>query len=497
MCYIVTCNEMGNHVFGLKTLLILYILLPVMLAMSFAAVWAVSSLERHMEKRMQEDVELVARSIQRPLADALERDRPGAAQHALESAFRIDRVFGVYVYDADGDRVAAAGEEERLPPSDHLSDLAAGERTGEYGQVAGRTVYSYFVPLSDTGGQIIALLQVTRRASDFEDYFRALRWQAGGLLVLSWVVVATLVLIGHKRVVGGPLERLLQSIARVAGGDPRHRAVESGPREIAHVAERLNDMLDSIERAEIEIATRQRQEEALREKLRHSERLAAIGRLAAGVAHELGTPLSVIAGRAQRALRTSTPGSPATLALEETCAQIRRMDTVVRQLLELGRREPPSSRPVSVAQVCRSSVVAVRDLADDHGVHVELHAPADDVVMELEPNSLERVLINLLRNGIQASERGLVRLSWRTGETGLWLSVDDDGPGVEDGEEGRIFEPFFTTKAPGAGTGLGLSVAHSLLQELGGRIDVKQSPFGGARFTVFLPRSMEPQEVSP
>lgn len=467
-----------------------YVLAPVAVTMTLAAFLAVGSLERQIERRLQEDVELVARSIQRPLARDLERGRPGAVQNALDSAFRIDRVFGAYIYDADGNTVASAGAREPPTRQRQLTELAAdGERRGEFGEVGGREVYSYFVPLADSSGRVSALLQVTRRASDFDAYIRKLRRQAGGLLVLTWVLVGGLVLFGHRRAIGGPLARLLGSMERVREGERGHRADAVGPREISRLALGLNGMLDGISEAEEEIEARRRQEELLRAELRHSERLAAIGRLAAGVAHELGTPLSVIAGRAERALRKTRPGDSVRSALEGITAQVDRMERVVRQLLDFGRREAPDRTRVAAFRLCRAAVGSVKEAARDLDVDLQPDPPEEETVLELDAASVERTLINLLHNAIQAAPGGTVRMTWGRRSPGLRIAVDDSGPGVPPSLRERIFEPFFTTKGPHGGTGLGLAVAHGLARGLGGSLRVSDSPLGGARFEVLLPAS--------
>lgn len=491
-------RRLGSRRLGLRTALVLYVLVPVVAAMSLAAFLAVTTLEGHMERRMQEDVELVARTLQRPLSRALERGRSGAVQNALDSAFRIDRVFGAYVYDADGRTVAVAGREEALPGRRRLSELAAeGERTGEYGEVAGRHVYSYFVPLSDSGGRVAALLQVTRRGSDFEAYFRNLRWQAGGLLIASWLAVGALVLVGHRKVAVRPLDQLLDSMGRIARGERDHRAQVDGPWELEGLARRMNSMLDSIGEAEREIAARRRKETALREELRYTERLAALGRLSAGVAHELGSPLSVISGRVQRALRNQGPNAPVSPVLKEIEGQVRRMEAVVRQLLDFGRREVPERRLVDVARVCRAATVAVQDLAKERSVSIELDGAQEGILVYADAGRLERVLINLLRNAIQASAAGRARLAWAATDSELRLAVEDDGPGVPEEDRGRVFEPFFTTKRPGKGSGLGLAVVHGVVEELGGSIQVGDGALGGARFEARIPRRARHRQEGP
>lgn len=481
----------------LRSALFLYLLLPVVVAMSLATVVAVQGLEQQMERRMQEDLELVARALQRPLARSLERGRLGSVQEALDSAFRINRVFGAYVYDMKGETVAVAGSAESLPRRRRLSELAReGERKGEYGEVAGRDVYSYFVPLSDSNGQIPALLHVTRRAEDFETYFVKLRWQAGGFLVGSWIAVAVLILAGHRRVAGRPLDVLLESIDRIGAGDHSHRAVEQGPRELAGLARHLNQMLDGIARAQEEISRRRERQTELEDELRHSERLAGLGRLALGVAHELGTPLSVISGRVQRGRRRLTAGSALHETLDEVAGQVRRMDTVVRQLLEFGSRGDVELEETRVADVCRTAVRAVEDLAAEEHREIGLRCPPEDLVLKVGSGRLERVLINLLRNAIQAPESTRVMLGWRLAGSRIELTIDDDGRGVPREIRRAIFDPFFTTKAVDEGSGLGLAVVHGLVQECGGEVRVGDGPLGGARFTVSLERILSGEEIT-
>lgn len=472
--------------YSLRFALVVYVLLPLLLIVGTAGYLGLRAFESQTEERMQKDVELVARAIRLPLSRAMERDRQGSVEQALESAFRTNRVYGAYVFDADGERLAAVGMEDPVPSRRRLSRLAEeGDRVGEYGEVAGREVYSYFVPMTNSGGQIIGLLQVTRRRSDIESYMQTVRLQGGGLLLLATGLVAGVVLFGHRGAVGRHLDRLGGSMSRVEAGDRLHRASPGGPREVAALAGALNSMLDSIARAEREIEHRRASEAALEERLRHTEKLAAIGQLAAGVAHELGTPLSVVGGRAQRVARDERLSEATRASLADIRLEVQRMEHIVRQLLDFGRQTALHRRRVRADRLARASVAAV---AEDTPGTVEVSGPLPAPSFSADPFRVEQALVNLLRNALQAGPGVRVRLSWLATDGRVEFRVDDSGPGIPPESRARVFEPFFTTKQVGEGTGLGLAVVHGVVEEHGGEVHVEESPLGGARFRLAFPR---------
>ncbi|MBB5022463.1 sensor histidine kinase [Desulfurispira natronophila] len=487
-------HRLPHHI-SLRLSLLLYIVLPLGGVMALSGYLALGALERHMEERMQNDLELVARAIRLPISHALERDRGGSVSQALESAFRIGHVYSAYVYDKHGEQIAAAGEQDPAPQQRHLTRLAAsGERQGEYGEVAGRDVYSYFVPLTDSGGRINGLLQLTRRHSDFQYYVQSLRmWSVSGLLI-SMLVMTGLVYYGHHRALGIHFQRLIASMERISKGDWWHRSLVQGPREISMLATSFNNMLDSIDDAQQEIEHRRRSEQQLQQKLRQSEKLAAIGQLAAGIAHELGTPLSVVDGKAQRSLRQRDLSSDVQDSLQSIRDEVRRMEHIVYQLLDF------SSNNLQY-QSCQASVLAsnaassLEDKRRQLGVQLHVSGP-DDASFSADHVRIEQVLVNLLSNAMEAAQGGKVILEWKVLPGEIQFVVDDTGHGIDSSLEHRIFEPFFTTKAVGQGTGLGLAVVHGIVQEHGGRIETAQSQLGGACFRVTLPRQAVQEEYN-
>lgn len=475
-------------IYSLRWALILQVLLPLLAAMALFTTIGLTTLERSAESRMQDEVELVARAIRLPISDSLEQGREQDVRQALESVFRIGRVYGAYVYDVEGELVAAVGAVNLSTRQRDVAELAAeGEQQGAYEQIQGQDVYSYFLPLADSGGRIAGLLQVTRRGSDFDELAAQLRLQAIVVIALAGGLITLMVLWGHRRAIGRHFNRLTGSMARVEAGELDHRAPLDGPREIRSLSQALNTMLDSMARAEQEIARRRDAQLELEQQLRHAEKLAAIGRLASGVAHELGTPLSVLDGKAQRALRHADADSREARALQQIRQEVARMEHIVRQLLEFGRSQNRQYRRTRMGDLAAAAASALEQPLQDAGATLELTPCEPDPELFVDPIRLEQVLVNLLRNALQAGA-GQIHVSWRPqDENSLELQVDDDGPGVPDAIRKRLFEPFFTTKAVGEGTGLGLAVVHGIITEHGGEIHVDESPWGGARFKVRLP----------
>ena len=483
--------------YSLRWALILRVLLPLLVAMTAVTTLGLRTLETAIENQMQEDVELVARAIRLPISDSLERGEEENVRQALESVFRIGRVYGAYVYDADGDVVAAVGAVNPRGASAEVADRAAdGERGGDYEQIEGQEVYSFFEPLTDSGGRIAGLLQVTRRGSDFQDDIGRLRLQAYAFIGVASAVITLLLLVGHRGAIGRHLGNLAASMSRIEGGDRAHRAAGDGPKEVRALSTAFNTMLDSMRSAEQEIAQRRQEQARLEDELRQAEKLAAIGRLAAGVAHELGTPLSVIDGKAQRVLRHTDADSSQHRSLHQIRREVGRMEHIVRQLLEFARTSRHRGlRRVRLHDIASAAATALEDLARERGASIRVDSAAPGPELYADPVRIEQVLVNLLRNALQAGAT-TVAVAWDERVDGVEVRIEDDGPGIPEQLRPRLFEPFFTTKAVGEGTGLGLAVAHGIITEHGGSIAVEASDQGGARFRLLLDHEARNAEES-
>ena len=480
-------NRLGRKM-SLRVALIIYVLVPMTAASIFVGLWVLHAFERQVEARMRYDLEMVGRAIKQPLSHAIQRDREGSIAQTLESAFAVDQVYGAYVYDAKGEKISTTGAGEPDANSRQVNQLVRDRQDhGEFGEVGGEDVYSYFIPLEDSGGRITGLLQLTRRSSDFQDQIRAIRYKAGGIFLAMFIGLSSLVIYGHHRTLGKYLNRLTSSMNKISNGEKQHRFKYGGPKEVVALGFHFNQMMDNINKAEMEIQQRREKQKILEEKLRRAEKLAAIGQLAAGVAHELGTPLSVIEGKAQRALRNEQIPESTAGYLKDIRFELRRMEQIIRQLLDFSRSSEIRRKWIKAAQVTGSSVASLDHETDRFGTQIILSGATDDYFYA-DPIQMEQVLGNLIRNAIQAAkENGIVRVSWQTDANGAIFRIEDSGPGISEEIKSRLFEPFFTTKPVGSGTGLGLSVVHGIVAEHGGQVETGESDLGGLCFTLHLP----------
>ena len=247
---------------------------------------------------------------------------------------------------------------------------------------------------------------------------------------------------------------------------------------------RLAIKVSELERANRDLA-------GARESWLRSERLATVGRLAAGVAHEVGNPLGAIAGYAELARTRLEAGAapPAELAdlLARISGEAARIDAIIRDLLDFARPADLALAPVSLARAVEGAVRLARMQPRFRAVEVAVDLPADLPKVRADERRVGQVLLNLLLNAGDAMEgAGAVRVGARTEGDHVRVEVADRGPGILPEHLPRLFDPFFTTKSPGNGTGLGLAVCHGIVESLGGDIRAGNAPGGGAVFTVRL-----------
>jgi PAS domain S-box-containing protein len=232
------------------------------------------------------------------------------------------------------------------------------------------------------------------------------------------------------------------------------------------------------------------QRKRLQEQLRRTERVAELGTLASGMAHEIGTPMNVILGRAEY-LMNRTSDEPIKKGLQTIVGQVERITRVMNQLLSFARRRPPERRAVDLREVVESSLEMFHERLAGHHVIVEMDFEEGCPPAHADADQMSQVLINLLMNAIHAMpDGGRVRVATRQVEPDMvQLSLADTGAGMQADVMARIFDPFFTTKEFGAGTGLGLTVVKGIMEEHGGTISVESEPGKGTTFTMVLPRS--------
>ncbi|MDX1588240.1 MAG: HAMP domain-containing sensor histidine kinase, partial [Oleiphilaceae bacterium] len=357
--------------------------------------------------------------------------------------------------------------------------------------IAGEDVFSHLPPLYSSEVRFIGLLHITRLRSDSDPRLARLRANAWWIWSITAGAILLVAIAGHYGGIGRHVDRLLAAMDRVRQGDRQVRVPERGPREVQHIASSLNEMLLSVEQAEGEILTRQRREAQLNERLQHQEKMAMIGRVAGGVAHELGAPLSVVEGRARILQRRSHDESNAR-HIEDIRVQVQRMTRIIRQLLDCFRHGPQAlEHCINASELLQACTEACREAFERSGIRLELDNRAGQARLRGDRTRLELALSNLLRNAMYAAHsRVLVTL--QSGPQAVAMTVEDDGPGIDPGDRERVLEPFYTTKAAGEGTGLGLAVVKSVMQEHHGGLLIGESRWGGCAVVLQWPPVEEP-----
>ncbi len=318
--------------------------------------------------------------------------------------------------------------------------------------------------------------------------------------VLACGIVAWLV---GVRVVGRPVAALVAKARRIGGGDFSTPLDLAGRDELSLLAREMNAMAERLEAAKRHLAAESAARIAALEQLRHADRLTTVGKLASGLAHELGTPLNVVAGRAAMIASGEVEGPEEAVACARiVCQQTERMTAIVRQLLDFARRRGVEKVETDVAKLAQQTADLLEPLAARRGV--DLIAASEPsgarLLARLDPGRIQQALTNLVVNAVHATlAGGSVRVralrqdvapetaGERPAGPYAVLEVSDDGEGIPPDRLGVIFDPFFTTKRVGEGSGLGLSVAHGIVEEHGGWIDVRSTPGVGSCFRIWLP----------
>jgi signal transduction histidine kinase len=293
-----------------------------------------------------------------------------------------------------------------------------------------------------------------------------------------------------QREVLRPLSRLVRGIRDVGRGESTTPLPIARRDEIGRVAEAFNEMTAQLHAARGQLLLETEHALELDQQLRQSATLAVAGRLATGLAHEIGTPLNIISGQVEY-VQNLPPGVPLDEELTVIVEQIDRISTMIRSLLDTVRPVKPEIGPTALHGTVGRLLLLLDHTARRHGVALEVSVPDDLPLVRADRNQLQQVIINLLMNAFEAARpSGSVSLrarpAERTARPGVELEVQDTGPGIVPSLRSRIFEPFFSTKPPGEGTGLGLPICRDVVTSFGGELMLAAGSGPGATFVVWL-----------
>jgi signal transduction histidine kinase len=392
---------------------------------------------------------------------------------------------------------AADGDTQPALPLTELSEVEQGRTWSRRIENGDGLTYTY-VP-TKVPGKKAAAIEIRETLVDERRYIHASRRNS---------IIATLGLIGICGVlasaiglvfVGRPTRALVGKVRRIGSGDLSGPLPARQKDELGEIAAEVNAMCERLALAQVKLQKETEERIAAEQQLRHADRLMTVGKLASGMAHELGTPLNVVSGRAQMIAMGDSTQDEAREDARIIVEQTKRMTKLMRELLDFARPRPAQRAWVDLRAVAQQTLILLSALARKHGVELEVE-PGDGVPANVDPGQLQQVFTNLVVNAIHAIPgRGTVSIGFRRGDDPppadqsgsfgprLVVEVKDTGQGMDPAIIPRIFEPFFTTKDVGEGTGLGLSVTHGIVREHGGYITVHSAPGAGTTFSVHLP----------
>jgi two-component system, NtrC family, sensor kinase len=362
-------------------------------------------------------------------------------------------------------------------------------------------------PLQDAAGRP-AVLYATRR----EDSYIATR----NRVISSFFGIATvgfgLVIAITYRIIHAltrPIREMVEATRRVAAGRFDHPVTVTSGGEIGLLAASINRMQGSLQqmRSELEEAARTLEDKVrarsdelgrMQARMAQSERLASIGVLAAGVAHEINNPLGGILALTSLTLEDLPASDPSRENLEEVVRQTRRCGEIVKHLLEFSRQHRVSAEPVDLSALLERTLALLERQSIFHNVRVERDLATGLPRVVADASQLQQVFVNILMNAVQAmAERGTLAIGSRhdADRGDLVLTFRDSGCGIPPDQIDHVFDPFFTTK--GEGTGLGLSIAYGIVSRHKGTIAVESEPGVGTTFSIRLPATGAVTEAEP
>lgn len=351
-------------------------------------------------------------------------------------------------------------------------------------------------------GVTVGVIEITRLLPSEQEYFRSILWTQIATTMAGAALSGLIALGVGVWIVGRPIGRLSRLARRVANGDYQLRSNIVQADEIGDLAYELDAMVGRLEDSSRQVRAERRARTEALEKLRHADRLTTVGRLASSMAHELGTPLNIVSGRAAMISSDETVSEEARENARRISEQAERMTATIRETLEFSRRKPLDRKKTPMGSVVEHAVLLLEPLLEDKHIAVHVDA-AEDAIAAIDAGKILQVLTNLMMNAIHAMpEGGAITLRVvrehvaepqdRHAHEGEYvkITVEDEGVGIEEEKLETIFDAFATGR--NGGTGLGLSVCQGIVREHAGWIEVESEVGTGSRFIVYLPESEEP-----
>ena len=409
------------------------------------------------------------------------------------------RIRWVWLDETADDTTRPAASRQALAgiPAGQLTSMPVRETDG-----AGLYCSYYPVELGDgRRGALEMSESLARRDQYTRDTITRTVFLMGALIAAAVLLVAIVGL----RLIGQPLQALIQKTQQVAEGNLRTPVTVSGSDELATLATALNQMCEKLDTSQQAVQRESAQRIEALAQLRHGDRLKTVGRLASGVAHELGTPLNVVSGRASLIAGGNLGSEDVIKSAKAIQAEATRMTGIVQQLLNFARRSTPKQTLCDLNSVIDLTVSLMEPMIRKKDAHVLVtERLPEGISVNIDAAQMQQVFSNLLMNALLSKESGVTvqiaaegcdamspESSGSQPIRSVRITMTDNGEGIAESDLPHVFEPFFTTRDVGQGTGLGLSISHGIVSEHGGWMTVDSVPGHGTTFSVFLPAGVD------
>jgi two-component system, NtrC family, sensor histidine kinase HydH len=457
--------------------------------------------ERHrLVEEVQQEAVVLTNAVRLVVEHAIRDRRAGDIQELLAEIVRypspVDRI---RIFDTRLEETASTSTDSAspigIPRADLEGTIGKGTPTVRYVDAPSHPLVYVILPLRNPEGGVIGGLAVVQAATRVERQIREVTQELAVRLSLLSLTIFLVIWLTVRVSIRRPLRTLVRAALALGRGQLTQRITLRRRDEIGQLASAFNRMAEELQVARERTHTEAEGRLDAERQLQQAQKLAALGRLASEVAHEIGTPLSIISGRTEVIQKKLPPDHPLTRHATTVLRQVERISRIIRQLLDYARPRRPALDPLAVEPVFNRVVELLEPLAGRRQVRLVAQVPGALPPVLADADQLQQVLLNLVTNALDATPAGgQVRLTAGDDESGpipptaegrprisrgralkpcVTLQVDDTGCGIPPERLEKIFEPFFSTKERAGGTGLGMPIVEDIVRAHGAAIEIE------------------------
>lgn len=353
--------------------------------------------------------------------------------------------------------------------------------------------FSVLSPIINDAGELQGAVEVLLSLDQINHSLTGIVRKFVAFILLTAALLGVLIYIICRLSISLPITRLKDASEKLGHGNLGLRIQKSGVRELDDLIEQFNRMAKNIERQNQKKEKLFDEKIILERRLRHADKLASIGQLASGLAHEIGTPLNVISGRAEHLLTKLKDDHPGVENLQNIIRQSERITKTMQQMLAFSRKPEAQFSEVDLKKTTKEAFSLCQLKKRKGHSQVNLELDLNIPTIQADEDSLRQLFVNLMLNSFYAMpEGGDIKITSdfnALGSSEVLIIYEDNGCGIPSEQKSRVFDPFYTTKDVGEGTGLGLFMVANIVQEHQGQIELDNAFKSGARFVIQLPQT--------